>query len=379
VPGSDPLESWRAGLFSDGHGIPVVAVRDDRVYEINGAARGFFANLHVGMEVGELFDESCRDKLFNLLQKGASGMTMELEVTQTHQPPLAARFLLLAVPGEQLLVTGVTGFGYTEEIGAKLMAANTDLVNLTRELSRRMHELDTAKQAMQKLADLREMFIAALAHDLKAPLSVILLSESLLRGKTLPLHAIDMERHIDTVERNAKRMLHLIDSLLFAAHLDSADSLAAQSRECLSIDDVARQTAADLAPLADDGGVRIAVTAPEPVRVRGNRAWLGQVFANLLTNAIRCSPAGTRVDVTVAVEDSEARCDVADRGSGVPPTDRERIFDRFVQRGEWRGSIGLGLYICRKIMNLHGGHIWVEENPGGGARFVFRIPCGGEA
>lgn len=375
MAGSDPVERWRAGLLADGHGIPVVAIRDGRVHEGNGAARGLFPDLHVGMEVGELFDESCRDKLRDFLEEGASGMTTELEVTQTNQPPLAARFLLLARPDEQLLVTGASGLGYTEEIGAKLMAANSDLANLTRELSQRMHELDTAKQTMQKFADLREMFIAALAHDLKTPLGVILLSESLLRGKMPLSQVIDAERHIDKVERSAKRMLHLIDSLLFAAHLDSAVVLATQSLESLSIDDVARETADDLAPFADDGGVRIAVTAPEPVRVRGNRAWLGQVFANLLTNAIRYSPAGTRVDVTVAVEGTEARCDVADHGPGVPPADRERIFDRFVQRGERRGSIGLGLYICRKIIDLHGGRIWVEENPGGGARFVFRIPC----
>ncbi len=377
MAGSDALEHWRAALLADGHGIPVVAVRDGRIDEANGTAREFFANLRVGMVVDELVEESCRDKLRDFLREGASGKTVELQVTQTERPPIAARFLLLASPGEQILLGVGSGLGYTAEVGAKLMAANTDLANLTRELSQRMHELETTRQAMQKLADLRELFIAALAHDLRGPLSVILLSESLLRGKTPPLQAMELTPHCDQVERSAKRMLKLIDSLLFAAHLDSADSLVAQSLECLSLDQIARETADDLGPLADEGSVRIVVTASEPVRLRGHRAWLGQVFANLLTNAVRYSPAGGRVDVSVTVEGSSARCDVIDQGPGVPPADRERIFDRFVQREERRGSVGLGLYICRKIIKLHGGHIWMEDNPGGGARFVFRIPGAG--
>jgi signal transduction histidine kinase len=327
------------------------------------------------MDAGRLFDESCRAKLRELLEHGDSGAIAELETMQTDRPPIATRVLLLALPGEQLMVMGGSGIEYTEEIGAKLMAANTDLSNLTRELSRRMHELDAARGAMQKLAELREMFIAALAHDLKAPLSVILLSESLLRKNLISPQPVDVERHVDKVERSAKRMLKLIDSLLFAVHLDAAEPLVTRSLEVVYLDEVARESAEDLAPLADDAGVRIVVNAPEPVRVRGNRAWFGQVFANLLTNAVRYSPAGKSVELTVGTQGSEAQCAVADIGPGVAPAERERVFDRFVQRGERRGSMGLGLYICRKIVDLHSGHIWVEDNPGGGARFRFRIPA----
>ncbi|HSQ66543.1 MAG TPA: HAMP domain-containing sensor histidine kinase [Polyangiaceae bacterium] len=373
MAGSDSLEGWRAGLLADGSGIPVVAVRDGLVHAANGAARRVFGDIREGMVIGELFEQSCRGKLHSFLE-GATGASTELEVTRAELPPAAVRFLLLAAPGEQLLVGGASDQGYTEEIGAKLMAANTELADLTRELSKRMHELDLAAREMQKLAEQREMFIAALAHDLKAPLSVILLSESLLRKRTPAAQAIEMEQHIGKVERSAKSMLAVIDSLLFAAQLDSAEPPGVQSLESLLIDDIARETARDLAPLADDAAVAIEVTAPEPIRVRGNRVWLGQVFANLLTNAIRYSPAGTRVAVTVTAEGSEARCAVADRGPGVPPPERERIFERFVQRGERRGTIGLGLYICRKIMSLHGGRIWVEDHPGGGARFAFSLP-----
>lgn len=131
--------------------------------------------------------------------------------------------------------------------------------------------------------------------------------------------------------------------------------------------------------VAEEARVEIVVTALERVRVSGNRVWLGSVFANLLTNAIRHSPAGTRAELIVVVDGSNVRCDVTDQGPGVAPADRERIFERFIQGSTLRGSIGLGLYVCRKIITLHGGQIWVEDNPGGGARFAFRIPFANRA
>jgi signal transduction histidine kinase len=374
VPGSDSLEQWRAALLADDNGVPVVAVRDARIHRANDAARALFSNLHLGMGVDELAEESCRHKLSDHLREGASGKTVEIEITQRAGAPTPARFLLLTSAHEQLLVGVGIGMGYTDEIGAKLIATNAELANTARELSQRMHELETTRRAMQGLADQRELFIAALAHDLRGPLSVILLSESALRARPPPLLAMELSSHGDKVERSAKRMLKLIDSLLFATQLDSSNSLTEQSLERLSLDQIAHETADDLGPLAAEGDVRIVVADSDRTFVRGNRAWLGQVFANLLTNAIRHSPAGSRVGVNVSTDGSSVRCTITDQGPGVPVEERERIFHRFVQHGDRRGSVGLGLYICRKIIHLHGGHIWIEDAPAGGARFVFRIP-----
>jgi two-component system OmpR family sensor kinase/two-component system sensor histidine kinase QseC len=260
----------------------------------------------------------------------------------------------------------------------KLMAANSHLANLTRELSRQTRDLDLTQQKLQRQGDLRELFIAALAHDLKAPLSAILLREATLRQKATVAQPIEPERHAECVERNAKRMLQLIDSLLLAARLDSFESpIPTESLESLRLDEIARKVVGDLAPIADEARVCIVVTAPDPVRAPGNACWLEQVVANLLTNAIRHSPPGARVDVAIAVEGGEAVCKVGDQGPGVPSDDRERVFERFVQRGGRRGSVGLGLYICNRIVGLHGGRIWVEANEGGGARFAFCLPRAG--
>ncbi len=354
--------------------MPVVGVREGRIHDFNAAARELFGNLQTGALLEVLFEESCRTKLRTFVREAVCGSSVELEVIQSDRPPVAAHFLLLATPGELLLVGTTTGVDYRDAIGVKLMAANTSLANLTRELSRRMYELDTANRAIRELADVRELFISALAHDLKGPLSTILFSESLLRTRAPALPAIELSPHCERVERSAKQMLQLIDSLLFAAQLDSAESLAAELREEVNLAELAHECAEDLAALAEVGSVQIVVTASERVRLRGHRAWLRQVIVNLLSNAIRHSPAGERIDLIVAADGSTARCEVVDRGPGVPVGDRERIFDRFVQRGERRGSVGLGLYISRKVVELHGGRIWVEDNAGGGARFVFEIP-----
>ena len=374
MAGGDCYEDWRTGLLSDRHEIPVVAIRDGRVEASTASARQLFRDLQPGMEAGDLFEESCREKLRAVLGMNASAATTELEVRQPGGTSIPGRFLLLTGDREQFLITTSAGFCYPEDLGAKLMAANSALANLTRDLSRQMHRLEAAKQAVQRLADLRELFVETLAHDLRAPLSVILLSESILRRKSLAPQSSQIDRHIDRVERSAKRMLQMIDSLLLLAQLDSADPhRISESLESLAVDQLAGEVAGDLSPLADEARVLLAVSAPERVRVRGNRAWLGQVLANLVTNAIRHAPNGTRVEIVVLAEGSDASCEVSDRGPGVPIADRERIFDRF-QRGEKPGSLGLGLHICREIIRLHGGRIWVEDNPGGGARFVFRIP-----
>lgn len=371
--GNEPLADLRAELIGDGQ-VPVFAVRDGRVREANAAARTAFATLGVGTDVSELFDERSREKLAEALHKCASGATPELQVRRSSGPPLAVRFLVIACAGEQLFIAQQFT-GYSEGMAEKLMQANSTLANTTRELARQTRDLDVAKQRLQQQAELREMFIAALAHDLKGPLSTILLTEATLRHQASSMQPIEPERHAERVERSARRMLVLVDSLLLAAQLDSVDGpVPPESFESLRVDEVARTVADDLAPLAADARVTIVVTAPDPVRAPGNTCWVQQVIANLLTNAIRHSPPGKRVDVTIALEGAEAVCKVADQGPGVSPEDRERIFERFVQRGERRGSVGLGLYICRRIVGLHGGVIWVEANPGGGARFAFSLP-----
>jgi two-component system sensor histidine kinase KdpD len=104
-------------------------------------------------------------------------------------------------------------------------------------------------------------------------------------------------------------------------------------------------------------------------------ALIEQVLINLLENATKYTPAGSPIDVSAQGNEDDVAVEVADRGPGVAPENAERVFDKFyrVQEGEGGGA-GLGLTICRGIVSAHGGRIWVEERPGGGALFRFTLP-----
>jgi two-component system sensor histidine kinase KdpD len=104
-----------------------------------------------------------------------------------------------------------------------------------------------------------------------------------------------------------------------------------------------------------------------------------QVFINLLENAVKYTPPGTPVEISAAGVDGAVRVDVADRGPGLPPGEELRIFEKFyrVPVATATSGVGLGLTICRGIITAHGGRIWAENRPGGGAVFRFTLPLSG--
>lgn len=100
-----------------------------------------------------------------------------------------------------------------------------------------------------------------------------------------------------------------------------------------------------------------------------------QVLINLLENALKFTPSSTAIELSATVSDHELAFEIADRGPGIPSGDERRIFDKFYRAGSAReGGVGLGLTICRGIIEAHGGKIWVEKRPGGGAVFRFTLP-----
>jgi signal transduction histidine kinase len=115
--------------------------------------------------------------------------------------------------------------------------------------------------------------------------------------------------------------------------------------------------------------------------VHGDERRLRQVVFNLLSNAVKFTPAGGRIDVAAQRSHGEVRVSVSDTGPGIAPEDRERIFEEFQQTdvgANQREGTGLGLALSRRLIELHGGRIWVESELGHGSRFVFTLPAGKE-
>ena len=165
----------------------------------------------------------------------------------------------------------------------------------------------------------------------------------------------------------------LVEDLLLLARLDQGRPL---EKRAVDLADLASDAVADAR--AVDHSRTIALASNGPVMVRGDEIRLRQVVANLLTNALTHTPAGTPVEVAVAEQDAIASLSVADHGPGLPPEGAGKIFERFYRadrsRARETGGVGLGLSIVDAITKAHDGSVRVEQTPGGGATFCVRLP-----
>lgn len=210
-----------------------------------------------------------------------------------------------------------------------------------------------------------ELSAAALVHDLRSSLNAILLSTEAVRLRIRPEHPLDLRSFTDRIERNARTALGMIELT------ERSFSMTA-----VRLDELAQETAEAMQAITDDAGVRIELRV-DPVCVHGDRIRLGRVVSNLLANAIRHSPRDGSIDLVVTEQESTAMCHVADQGPGVPARDRSRIFEPHFQGSGVPGAAGLGLFICRTTIALHGGRIWVEDHLPRGAQFIFKLPLAG--
>lgn len=216
-------------------------------------------------------------------------------------------------------------------------------------------------------------FAADASHELRTPLAVVRASaEHLRRNPDKPVSQVGTA--VDDITAETDHLTALVEDLLLLARSDSgAVDLA---REPVDLADVAADATASLTGLAAESQVRIGLD-PSPVQVVGDSARLRQLVTILVDNAIRHGPVGGSVMVTVRGEGREALLTVDDDGPGIPPEDRQHVFDRFWRAPNARpGGTGLGLAIGAWIVDQHTGSIAATERPGGGSRFVVRLPTG---
>lgn len=225
----------------------------------------------------------------------------------------------------------------------------------------------------QRLALRRQReFAADASHELRTPLTVIRSSvEHLDRHRNEPL-AVSADA-LDDISAEVDHLTVMVDDLLLLARTDSG--AVTLERQPVDLGDVATDAASVLARTADSRGVAIRVD-PEPAMLQGDPARLRQLVTILVDNAIRHSPRGGSVDVTVRAADKVAWIEVADDGPGVRPEDMPHVFDRFYRApGAPSGGTGLGLAIARWIVERHGGRIGVANREPGGAVFRAELPA----
>ena len=233
-------------------------------------------------------------------------------------------------------------------------------------------------RAHEEAARLKEDFISAAAHDLKTPLTTLVAQAQFLerRAQTQPSAPADLAG-LRRIVVEAKRLSSLVLKLLDASRLEQGKLVG--DREPVDLVELAR----DVARRDSHQGRRITVSADAPVVGSYDPQRIGQVLENLVENAVKYSPADSEVAVAVSNRNGEAFIDVTDEGIGIPASDLPRIFDRFhrasnVDDRRFAG-MGLGLFICKGIVEQHGGHISVESRIGAGSTFHVVLPLEGGA
>jgi signal transduction histidine kinase len=211
----------------------------------------------------------------------------------------------------------------------------------------------------------RELFSMA-NHDLRNPLAGIVAAVQLARRHMGIPERLNID--LGRIEHQSERMLRLTRDLLDVVRFESGE-IPVQQRE----EDLAEHVRAAVDRQED---AQIDLRLPtDPVRIPFDPDRIDQVIDNLLANALRHTAAGTRVEVTIVVEDDEVRLRVRDRGVGIPPDDRARLFAAFYQtpRGRSYGGTGLGLHISRRIAEAHGGRLFLEESGPSGSTFTLAL------
>ena len=234
---------------------------------------------------------------------------------------------------------------------------------------------------LRRLQQIRTEFIDNLSHELRTPLTTVsLLAETLTREADVAGDAIPakMRDRIGKIEVETGHLVQMVSELLDLSRIESGGTL--QVVDLVDLGQVATESTERLRLFADRQGValRVEVGTSLPA-VLGDAARLAQVYVNLLHNAVKFSPDGGDVTVTVALDQRRLVSAVTDHGVGIPPAAQARIFERFYKvdrarvRGE-TGGTGLGLAIARHIIEQHGGTIWVESIEGAGSVFQFALP-----
>ncbi|MBP1464138.1 DUF4118 domain-containing protein [Candidatus Chloroploca sp. M-50] len=333
---------------------------------------------------------------------------LSAELTQERIPPIVARMTpqILAVPACQVLLAEagdappppdlagdyedvplyaeqrqigvlrvrrpVTGIPYNAS-EHELLATIAAQVSLVIERVR-LSEMAGQARALAESDRLKSTLLSLVSHDLRTPLAVIKgLATSLLDPAVLWSDAQRREL-LDTISVETDRLNRIVGDLLEMSQIEAG--AIPQSRSLHDLDELIGTVAGELA--TRHPGTQLILGVPDDLPwVRISYGQIEHVLRNLLENAAAYAPVGSLIEVAAQVEGQQIRVEVRDRGPGVPDALRERIFEKFVRAAaaeRHAAGTGLGLAICKGLVEAHGGAIWVEARPGGGAVFAFTLP-----
>ncbi|MHB0871063.1 MAG: sensor histidine kinase [Chloroflexota bacterium] len=265
-----------------------------------------------------------------------------------------------------------------KRIGAEDLSQRLGMPSSGDEVGRLAETFDGMLERLDSAFQRQRQFTADASHELRTPLAVVAsqVDVALERQRSVA----EYQESLRVVGGAAERMRQLVSELLILARADSARG--AMEREPLSLAELAGEVVEQLQPLAETRGLRLELGRVEPVVVKGDQTRLMQLLFNLADNALKYTPAGGRVTVTVERRDGKAALAVADTGIGIAAEHLPYLFERFYRvdkaRSRSEGGAGLGLAICDWIARAHGGSIEVASASGQGSIFTVYLPMTAE-
>jgi PAS domain S-box-containing protein len=341
----------RRAVFDAAIDAIVVLDRQGRIESINPAAERIFglsAAQAAGLDAVRLLDAPEGARFFEALQTEAFSIGAGVRRDATGRRADGKRF-----PMEAALVETQA------DAGGRVVAFLRD-VSEQRQVER-----------------LKDEFVSTVSHELRTPLTSIAGSLGLVAAGAAGPLPDKAQRLVGIAQANSQRLVRLINDILDLAKIERGEMPFAM--QPLTLLNIARRAADAVQGYAEELGVTVELPRENGATVRGDVDRLTQVVTNLLSNAVKFSPRGGTVSVAFGLEAGRARISVRDRGPGVPEAFRDRLFSRFAQAdsSQTRGKsgTGLGLYIAREIAERHGGRLWYQSPPDGGALFHLDLPA----
>jgi two-component system OmpR family sensor kinase len=249
----------------------------------------------------------------------------------------------------------------------------TEIGRLNNALNSMLDSIESAVRGKDKTLEQMRRFVSDASHELRTPLVTVRGYAELYRMGAIKKPK-DVAEAMERIESEAIRMSGLVESLLTLTRMDELGQLTTQK---VTIESIATPVVKDASVANADVKFEIEDQS-KGLAVELDADRIKQVLTNLVANASRFAPRGSVVTVLVVKAEKNIKVSVIDRGEGIPEPLQEKVFDRFYRADNSRnrdtGGSGLGLAIARSIVNAHGGKIWAEATPGGGATFCFEIP-----
>jgi PAS domain S-box-containing protein len=246
----------------------------------------------------------------------------------------------------------------------------------TAELAAKNRELQQRSREAERASQLKSEFLASMSHELRTPLHTIIgFAELMLEEDAEPLTS-QQRRFLGHVQQDSRHLLELINDLLDLSKIE-AGRLELRPEE-VGLFSALAEVLNSIRPLAVSRSITLEEPEPQTVILHADPLRIKEILYNLLSNAVKFTPAGGRVWVTVEQDHDMIHVAVNDTGMGIKPEEQQAIFDKFYQTGSTtrgvREGTGLGLAITKHLVEMHGGTIGVESEPGKGSKFKFSLP-----